>query len=119
MEPTDISPPPPAETRHSYLGIASFVLSILTGLAIIGLIGVAGYMEQTTEGGLHEESPQAVIIGLALIALVFICLLSLGLGVGSFFEKGRKKVFGVIGVVIAALTVVFSILLVAVGIMMG
>ncbi|MGU5664526.1 hypothetical protein [Aeromonas sanarellii] len=50
------------EKKHSGLGIASFITSIVSGLLIFLLIGVAGVMEASTPGGIDEESAGAGVM---------------------------------------------------------
>ena len=42
----------PTELKHSGVGIASFVLSLLSGIGLFVLFGVAGYMESQSPGGM-------------------------------------------------------------------
>ena len=96
----------PGKRRHSGVGIASFITSIVSGLAIFGLVVAAGVMEATTPGGVDEESPAAIVLGLFLFAFCFTSFIAFGLGLGGCFHKNRKKVFAVLGTLISGLTLV-------------
>ena len=88
-----------SELKSSGLGITSFVLAILAGVFAIVLIGVAGYIEASRPGGMNEESPVAMIVGLSMFAIVGMCFLGLCLGIAALFQSNRSKVFAIIGVI--------------------
>ncbi|EMR13295.1 hypothetical protein MPL1_05964 [Methylophaga lonarensis MPL] len=105
--------------KHSGLGIASFITSIVSGVFIFLLIAVAGVMEASTPGGLDEESAAAVMIGFFLFAFLVTTLIAFGLGIGGLIQKGRKKIFATLGTVFSAVIFVSTVLLLMVGLMMG
>ena len=61
---------------HSGLGIASFIISLAAGAALVVLLGIAGVIE-SQPGGMDEESAGAVLVGLllALTALAHVLAL--------------------------------------------
>jgi hypothetical protein len=107
------------ELKHSGLGIASFILSIICGLLIFLLIGAAGVIEASQPGGMDEESPQAVAIGLALFFFLFLALVAFGLGLGGLFQGNRKRIFAVLGMVFSAMILMGTIGIIAIGLTMG
>ena len=54
-------------------------------------------MEMSTPGGVNEESPVVIIVGVLLIFFVFLALFGLGLGIAGLCQSKRKKVFAVLG----------------------
>jgi len=88
--------------KYSGLGIASFIISVVSGFSIFVLMIVAGFLQATTPGGMHEKSAAAVIVGLFLLAFLAITVAGLGLGVGGLFQKNRKKIFAVLGTVFSS-----------------
>lgn len=105
--------------KNSGLGIASFITSILSGILIFILIVVAGIMETSTPGGINEQSPQAIIVGLFILAFSFLCLVALGLGIAGLIQKNRKKLFAVLGTVFSTVTILGVIGLMILGSTMG
>ena len=103
------------ERKHSWMGIASFITSIAVGLVIFILIVIAGVMEVSTPGGIDEESIGSMLLGLAIIAMVFLDLAALGLGVAGLVPKGRKKVFAILGTSFSSVTLIVIISLIIVG----
>lgn len=103
------------DMKHSGLGISSFIISAATGVAMFVLIMLAGVLETTTAGGMDEESVAAVLIGLFMFGFLFIDLLAVGLGIAGLFQKDRKKIFAILGVVIAVATILMTLLLLVVG----
>ncbi|MEJ2497014.1 MAG: hypothetical protein P8Y43_05990 [Sulfurovaceae bacterium] len=83
------------EQKHSGIGIASFVISIVAGILIFIVLAIAGSIEASTPGGIDENSTEAVMIGLAIIGLLFLNVLSVGLGIGVLLQKERKKIFAI------------------------
>lgn len=107
------------EKKHSGLGIASFILSIVSGLLIFLVVVVAGVMEASTPGGIDEESSGAVMLGLFLFAFLGAALVALGLGIGGLLQKERKKIFAILGTVFSAVSVVLTIFIMIIGLAMG
>lgn len=105
--------------RHSGLGIASFIVSLVAGALMLLLIGIAAMMEVSQPGGLDENSPAAIMLGLLLIVIFMTQLVALGLGIGGLVQTGSKKVFAALGTIFAAATFLGGLLLVLVGLVFG
>jgi hypothetical protein len=103
------------ELKHSGFGIASFILSIVTGILVFLAVITAGVMEASTPGGINEESIGAIVLGLVLIALFILDLTALGLGIGGLVQKDRKKVFAVLGTAFSGVTIAGTVLLMIIG----
>ncbi|MDA1231268.1 MAG: hypothetical protein O2856_10885 [Planctomycetota bacterium] len=93
------------ELKHSGVGIASFVICLLSSLSLLVLIGIAGYMGSQSPGGMDEEDPATIVLGLAVIGSGMGQFLSLLLGVVALFQPNRKKVFAILGTVFSLLAV--------------
>ena len=104
------------EKKHSGIGIASFIISVLTGISMLVLFVIAGVMENSTPGGINEESTEAMVFGVFIFAALFACLLALGLGAAGLFQKDRKKTFAILGTVFSIGTVAITILCVVIGV---
>lgn len=105
--------------QHSGLGVASFVVSIIAGFSIFVLIVIAGLMETSTPGGLDENSIEAVLVGLLLIAFVGLALVALVLGIVGLVQKQRKKIFALLGTVFSGVSILCTIVLIAIGLSVG
>lgn len=103
------------EQKHSGLGIASFVTSLVTAALIFLLFIIAGVMETTTPGGIDENSPAAIMVGLGILALLALDLLAIGLGIGGLVQNEHKKLFAGLGTGVSALTLLGTVLLMIVG----
>lgn len=105
--------------KHSGLGIASFIISIIAGLLLLTIIAAAGYFEATMPGGMSEDSIQAMIVGLIIILAAAGELVAFSLGVVSLFAKDRKKIFGILGTLFSAGAVAGTMGLFLIGLMAG
>ena len=97
------------EIKHSGFGIGSLVTSIISGIVLISVFAYAGVLEISTPGGIDDESVEVVLIGLAVILFFLISLVAFGLGVAGLFQKECKKVFAIIGTLIAATMITLTI----------
>ena len=103
------------EEKHSRLGIASFVLSLVIGLSLFVLFAVAGLLN----GGRVERGghyPGQALVGVLAIALFAADVVAAGLGIASVCQSARKRIFGILGLSFSALTLVGSVGLMIIGI---
>jgi hypothetical protein len=108
----------PAQLPHSGLGIASFVIGILAGIAMLAIFIYAGYAESTTPGGLSEDSTAAVVIGLLVIGCGGLLLVGALLGIAALFISGHRKLFAIIGTVFNLVPIAMAIFLIVLGLSM-
>jgi len=101
--------------KHSGVGIASFIVSIIGSLLMFLLFVIAGAIQLSTPGGVDENSPAAMVIGLMLFLLMFALLVALGLGIGALCQSDRKRLFGVLGTILSAVSLLLTLILLAVG----
>ena len=101
--------------KHSGVGIASFTVSIIGSLLMLLLFMIAGAIQLSTPGGVDENSPAAMVIGLMLFLLMFALLVALGLGIGALCQSDRKRLFGVLGTIFSAVSLLLTLILLAVG----
>jgi hypothetical protein len=105
------------EPRHSGLGISSFVLSVIIGVLMFCLFVIAGVIEQTTPGGMDEEAVSTMLVGLFLIGFMVLDVVAIGLGIAGLFQANRRKLFAILGVVFASITLLLTGLLMVIGLM--
>lgn len=115
MDSLEINEPTAPAIKHSGIGIASFVMSLGILIVTFVLVVIAGMMEASTPGGINEESPAAIMLGLAIIGMVVLNVIAFGLGIGTMFQSDRKKLFGVLGMTFSGLTIVGIISLIMFG----
>ena len=105
MDSLEINAPSEPSMKHSGIGIASFAMALVVLIGTFALVVVAGVMEASTPGGINEESPAAIMLGLSIIGMMLLNIVAFGLGIGTLFQSGRKKLFGVLGMAFSALTI--------------
>jgi len=103
------------EQKHSGLGIASFIISLLTGLLVFLLMAMLVVIEKSTPGGIDEKSVGAVVTGLFILAMLIGDFVALGLGIGGLIQKERKKIFAILGTTFSAATIAGMIFLIIIG----
>src|SRR5262249_35927115 len=91
------------QQKHSGLRIAPFFVRVGAGLVVLVLCTIAGVVEASTPAGMDENSPVAIALGAGLIAALVANLFGVGLGIGALFQRDRRKVFAVLGVVFGCL----------------
>lgn len=106
-----IPPAPPVQKKHSGLGIASFIIAMVSILLTIAMIfafvafGGASAIEQftidpmMTEEDLLEVAPGLIIAVLLFMAAALISFIGGILGIAALFQKNRKKLFAILGVI--------------------
>src|SRR5207253_8753704 len=109
---------PPLPRPHSAMGIASFIISVVTGFGMFAMFVIAGIMQSTAPGGMDERSVGAIILGFCIIGLLAIDLVAAGLGIAGVCQKDRKKIFAVLGIVFSITTVVCAVVLMVIGLAM-
>jgi hypothetical protein len=103
--------------KHSVLGIASLVIVIVAALFVALLIAVAGVIDAKTPGGMDEESPIAIILGITMLGGMGLDLLGLGLGIAGLCQRHGNKAWSIVGVVIGALVLLGFFAIVGVGLL--
>lgn len=103
-----------ASLPHSGLGIASFIISLVAGVGLLVIFGIAGVAE-ARPSGLNEESLMAGVLGLMMMLAALAQVVALGMGIAGLLHAGRSKLFGVLGTVFASTALLGSLLLILVG----
>ena len=95
--PPQVPSGPATSKRYSGLGIAAFSIAIVIVLVEVVLIAITAVMERS--GRLDENS--SPVLGLGMIAVGFLALTPIGLGIAALFQRGRKKLLPVLGIAIS------------------
>lgn len=72
-------------------------------------------MEAPTPGGIDDESPAAVILGLILLGTMLGCLTATGLGIAGLCQKDKEKVFSILGIIFSIGPLGITLLLIVIG----
>jgi len=101
--------------RHSGLGIASFILSLMVGAVEFLVIMAAGIVEATTPGGMDEQSMAAILIGLFILGGLMANMAGVGLGIAGLVQRDRKRVFSTLGLVFNGTAILGIVMLMVIG----
>jgi len=104
---------------HSGLGIVSLAIAVVVGLAEIVLLVIAGILESQTPGGVDENSPEAMILGLLLIGGMVMSLVGGVLAVVALVQGGRNKIFPILGLALNGMIIVGMIGIITIGLFAG
>jgi hypothetical protein len=104
-------------SKHSGFGIASFLIVLAAGALEFVLVAIAGILETIRPGGMDEDSPIAILLGLAMFGGLLVNLLGILLGVVGLLQRDRKKPFAVLGVIIGFLVFVGLVAVIVIGIL--
>lgn len=110
---------PQAPLKHSGFGISSFIISIASVVLAFAMVAVAGIMESNTPGGVDEDSPEAMMVGLGIILSALLAVLGAVLGIVGCTLPNRNKIFAILGTVFNALVVLGLLGLMVLGLAVG
>tara|TARA_Y100000739_G_scaffold203977_1_gene190345 strand:+ start:224 stop:568 length:345 start_codon:yes stop_codon:yes gene_type:complete len=96
------------ETKHAGFGVGSFVISILNGALLLILTVTAGVMD---EKGITEDDTEMQVVGILILGSILLAVIGSVLGIVTCFQKDKKKILGIIGLTLNALTVLGGIIL--------
>lgn len=83
--------------RHSRMGIASFVLSLVPGVLLVGLYRLVLFLVSRAPPGADETGYGAGMIVLALLTTLSE-IVALGLGIAGVVQRRRKRLFAFLGI---------------------
>lgn len=101
------------EEKHSVLGIVSFCLSLCTGIALLATMAIAGILQHGHPPG---QYPGKELVGLSLIAALFMDVVVAVLAIVSLCTKGRRKIFGILGLTISGIALIGTGTIVLIGV---
>lgn len=105
----------PSDLKHSGLAISSFIMSVVSGVAILLIFVIAAVLETSTPGGIHDDSVATATIGLLTVFFVVTALTALGLGIAGILQRGRKNIFAILGVTFGVVEVIGTLLVIWIG----
>jgi hypothetical protein len=101
--------------RHGGLGIASFVITLISLIAIVMLFLIIGVM--VNQGRVPEKDPLIQIMSLGVILAAFVDLIGVGLGIAGAMDRTSKKVFPVLGLILGIAILVIAGALMVIGLL--
>jgi len=122
MEPQQYQPiygAPAEPLKHSGAGVASFIISLVAGLAMMIVLIVAGVLGASSGGALDQNDPTTMMIGFGVICDCMLFVVGAVLGIVGLFQGDRKRIFAVLGLIFNLLLVLGVGALVAIGLALG
>ncbi len=108
-DPHDKITPEITQPKHAGFGVGSFVISMLNGALLLILTVTAGVMD---ENGVTEDDTEMQVLGILILGSILLAVIGSVLGVATCFQKDKKKILGIIGLALNALTVLGGIILI-------
>lgn len=115
MSITDATPDTGTNRSHSGLGIASFIMGVVTLLAFIAVVVIATGMAMAAGGHLDPKSVQAVMLGLSIVLDGLLSMIGLGLGIACAAQHRHRRILGIIGLCMNALVIVLVLVCFIIG----
>ncbi|KWV13563.1 hypothetical protein [Xanthomonas translucens] len=109
----------PTLPPYSGLGIASFAVSLIAAVLTLVLVGICAALVYSQPDSLDDDSPLAMLVGMAMLIGIVAELAAAALGIGSLFQRDRRKLYGVLGLIFAIATLVGVAALIVFGLMRG
>ena len=88
------------------------MISILNGGLMLIIIIIAGVM---VEDGVSEGDAEMQVVGIFFLSSMLLAVIGGVLGIITCFQKNKKKVLGIIGLVLNVLTIFGVVILMAIG----
>jgi hypothetical protein len=104
------------QRKHSGFGIASFVITLSSGLLTLLNFLIAGVFENSTKGGIEANSIASTIVGFFLLVFFGTTILGLGFGIAGLFQKKRNITFAILGIVFSLGIIFITFLVFMIGI---
>ena len=95
------------------------MLAMLIGMLAVGIVVTAGVLEASTPGGIDEQSPVAIIVGLGIFAIIGLSFVGSGLGIAGLFQSNRNRVFSILGLIFNTMIIVGLVGLIVIGLTVG
>lgn len=104
--------------KHSGWGIASFAVGIAACLVEFSVV-VAGHVIETTNPNFVVNSPLGVFLALCVGLAIVLAFAGMGLGVAGMYQKRRKNIFAVLGMILSGLVLACVLFWTMVGVLTG
>jgi hypothetical protein len=102
------------EMTESSFGKASLIVSTAIGCLMLLLFVVAGSLA-ISSGRPNRTYPGQMVVGFAFLGLLVADGVALGLGIAALCQVGKKRTFGILGLVFSLVTILGSVGLVIFG----
>lgn len=102
--------------KHSGIGIASFIISIVSGLFFFLFQVIAHIIEPATP---DEGSAVEIVLGLLLFLGLGLSPVGTLLGIAGVFQKNRKRIFAVLGLAFNLVIIILHIAFITGGILIS
>ena len=93
-----------ASTGNSAAGVASFVVSTVSG-GLLALVVVVVFMATNNDPPGADETGYAYLVLLLVLATLLCQIVALGLGVAGVLQRRRRRLFALLGIACSVLVV--------------
>ena len=107
-------PVPTERIRHTRLGIAAFVISIVVAVVFLLLLLLAGVLAARSG---RKPYPGQSLVGAIAILLLAADVVAAGLGIAGICQAHTKRVFAILGTVFSVFTIFGTAGLIVIGLL--
>ncbi|RMG33271.1 MAG: hypothetical protein D6732_12315 [Methanobacteriota archaeon] len=90
----------PSLYPHSGLGLSSFIVALVTLFLQISLFIYSTIQQISDPYWLERTTFETSLVGFLMSLSFFLIIISIGLGIAGVFQKQRRKLFGVLGLLV-------------------
>ncbi len=108
----EILPNSQTEINHSKFGIFSFAIFCFSFIITFIFFIVMGITQGPNPEPIAENSPFAMLLGLGIMLTAFIVITGIALGIIGLFQKDKKKIFSILGLVLNSILATIFIVMI-------